>query len=187
MQIQTHNRQTPLPSLLTLCVRQITSILEANLLASFDFKFWFQCSDFMYLWLLNFSHSLSRSSFWNGQPLGHHKPYRIRPQHSHPPDQAQHTGPLRWLRKPRRNPGRSVMIRFSVDLLFWSLLWSALIYGSVIFRRFWVLQQTYHSNWNCANVSTHGLSISASSVTSTCRRVAASRRSQLPLLAAGGC
>ena len=51
-------------------------------------------------------------------------------------------------------------------------------------RRFWLFQQTHHPYWNNPFLSSHGLPVTASSIPPAWGRVAASDRSQLPLLAA---
>lgn len=80
--------------------------------------------------------------------------------------------------------GQSLVI--SLHLFFsppTSLLHS-LVYV-IFFRRFWLLQQTHHPYWSNPFLPSHGIAITASSISAAHRRVAAPHRSRLPLMAAG--
>lgn len=77
--------------------------------------------------------------------------------------------------------GQTMVISF---LSFFSPLSSLLHSLHVIFfRRFWLLQQTHHPYWSNPFLPSHGISITASSISTAHRRVAAPHRTRLPLMA----
>lgn len=61
-----------------------------------------------FLMLNSFSPDVFRNRFWDGQPVSHHKPHRLGPQHPHTLSQAKHTGPICRHRQPRGELWRSV-------------------------------------------------------------------------------
>lgn len=61
-----------------------------------------------FLMLNSFSPDVFRNRLWDGQPVSHHKPHRLGPQHAHTLSQAKHTGPICRHRQPRGELWRSV-------------------------------------------------------------------------------
>lgn len=100
-----------------------------------------------------------RSRFWYGQPVSHHKPHRISPQHPHTLSQAKHTGPICRHRQPRGKLWRSFLQPAGSSLL--SPLCSVRRDFNFFFSRFRVLQQTHHSYWANPFHASHGLPIPA--------------------------
>lgn len=61
-----------------------------------------------FLMLNSFSPDVFRNRFWDGQPVSHHEPHRLGPQHPHTLSQAKHTGPICRHRQPWGELWRSV-------------------------------------------------------------------------------
>lgn len=63
---------------------------------------WHQCRLFFPALLL--ADSFRR--FWYGQSVSHYQSHWLSPQHPHPPNQAKHSGPIRWYWQPGGKPWR---------------------------------------------------------------------------------
>lgn len=103
-----------------------------------------------------------RSRFWDGQPVGHHKPHWLSPQHPHTLSQAKHTGPICGHRQPRGQFWRSVY-RHTCTLLSY-ILFSPYDEVFIFLCRVGVLQQAHHSYWARPFHASHGLPIEASCI-----------------------